>query len=817
MVAIEAHPVVDVRCAHCGLGVPAGLIDPSADEQFCCHGCRGAREMIRSLGLDGYYRVRGGAPDKPRSAESTGRGYEELDHEAFGSRYVESSPDGSCATQLVACSIHCAACVWLIEKLPRIEPGVIESRVDLRRKTIELRWDPSRAALSTIARRLDALGYAPAPARGAARREAEQRHDRAMLARLGVAGALAGNVMLISFGLYGGVFHGISGVYETLFRWVALPLSIVALAWPGSVFFRGAIAALRAGTLHMDMPVALGLLAGGISGAINTVRGTGEVYFDSVTSLVFLLLLGRYLQHRRQQSAAEELELLGSVTPGSAWLLAGADVRAVPAEALQAGEIAEVRAGELVPADGVITRGSSDLDMSVLTGESAPVRVGEGDAIPAGAVNMSAAIRFRVTSTGEETRIGRLMRLVRDGAGRRAPIARLADRVAGRFIAIILTLSAVTLLAWLWIDPGRAVDNTAALLIVTCPCALALATPLAISASIGRGARFGVLIKGGDALESLAGTGTLVLDKTGTVTRGEVSLIEWIGDDRARPLVAAAERTCAHPIAAALVRGLGTSTLEVTRSRYTHGGGLIAQVDRREVVIGSPEFVAEHTGGLDAEWRARVDEAASRALTPVAVGVDGRVSALALLGDPVRDEAAPVLDRLRGLGWRIVLLSGDHPEVARAVGRQLGIDEADAIGGATPERKAEFVRAETVRPVVMVGDGVNDAAALISADVGVAVHGGAEASMQAADVYLSREGLGALDDLVRGARRTIGTIKICMGVSAAYNLVCAGLAVAGLITPLLAAVLMPVSSLTVVTIAYRARTFRESGGEARWN
>lgn len=819
MVATEAPSRLDVRCAHCGLPVASGLIDPGADEQFCCHGCRGARELICSLGLDGYYRIRGEQAAGEQSAVASGRTYEEYDHEAFLGRYAEPLGDGSMRVRFLACSIHCAACVWLIEKLPRIVDGVIDARVDLGRRSVEVRWDPARVALSRIARQMDGLGYAPSPWRGRERHEAERRHNRDMIVRLGVSGALAGNVMLISFALYGGVFHGIDALYESLFRWVSLLLSVVSLAWPGSVFFRGAVASLKTRSLHMDTPVALGLLAGGVSGAINTVRGTGEVYFDSVTALVFLLLMGRYLQHRKQQRASDALELLGAVTPSAARLVAGDDVRPVPIEALQAGDVVEVLAGEVVPADGEVSRGESSMDYSVLTGESEPIQTGAGDAVPAGAVNLSAVIRVRVSATGEATRIGRLMSLVRDAAMHRAPIARLADRVAQRFIAVVLTLAVVTFGVWMVVEPSRALGNTVALLIVTCPCALGLATPLALAASIGRGAQHGFLIKGGDSLEALAHRGgTIVLDKTGTITRGAVSLVEWIGDEEAKALVGAGERDCAHPIARALTRAFDTEGLVVERSAYEHGGGLTARVDGRELVIGSPEYVEERVGGVDRAFGSTIESAGARALTPVVVAVDGRVSALALLGDPIRDDASEMIGRARAMGWDVVMLSGDHPRVARAVGERLGLDASASIGGATPEQKAAFVRACAARPVVMVGDGVNDAAAMMSADVGVAVHGGAEASMQAADVYLSNQGLNPLVELLDGARRTIRTIKVCMVVSASYNLVCAGLAVSGLITPLLAAVLMPLSSLTVVTIAYRSGSFgRGSVEPGSWN
>ena len=318
MAATEVPTRTDVRCAHCGLPVPSGLIESGAEEQFCCHGCKGARELIRKLGLDGYYRIREQQGAGEQAAAASGRDYEEYDHEAFQERYAEAAGDRTRSVRFIACSIHCAACVWLIEKLPRMVDGVVDSRVDLGRRSVEVRWDPARVELSRVARQLDGLGYAPSPWRGRARQEAERRHDRDMIVRLGVAGALAGNVMLISFALYGGVFHGIGESYAMLFRWVSLALSVVSMAWPGSVFFRGALASLRTRSLHMDTPVALGLLAGVVSGAINTVRGTGEIYFDSVTALVFLLLVGRYLQHRKQQRAADSLELLGAVTPASA-------------------------------------------------------------------------------------------------------------------------------------------------------------------------------------------------------------------------------------------------------------------------------------------------------------------------------------------------------------------------------------------------------------------------------------------------------------------------------------------------------------------
>ncbi|NUQ61256.1 MAG: heavy metal translocating P-type ATPase [Pirellulales bacterium] len=804
-------------CAHCGLPVPAGLIDPSQPAQFCCQGCRAVYEMIRGCGLDRFYRLRDAVETSGIPARTTHRKYSEFDDAVFRDLYCQALADGTQSVELYLEGVHCAACVWLIEKLPGVLPGVIESRLDLRRALVHIRWNPSQVGLAQIARTLDSLGYPPHPAKDARRRELRRQEDRRFLIRIGVAAACTGNVMTLAFALYGGVFTGIEAQYAQLFRWASMAIGMIALVWPGSLFFRGAWAAIRTRTAHLDVPIALGLLAGGAAGILNVVRGRGEIYFDSLTMLVLLLLAGRWLQRRQHCWANDAVELLFSLTPTSARRIEGDRVVNVPLEALQPDEVVEILAGDSVPADGTVLEGRSSVDQALLTGESRPVPAVPGDRVYAGTLNGAARLLVRVETVGEQTRAGRLMQLVEQHSRSRAPIVQFADRVAGRFVVIVLALAAVTFGAWLWWDAARAVDNAVALLIVTCPCALGLATPLAMTIALGRAAKRHILIKGGETLELLSRSGTMFLDKTGTITAGQISVVSWTGDRAAGPLVAALERHSAHGIAQALIAAVesqaarncpGAESLAATDVRQTAGGGIAGTVAGRRVIVGSPKFVLGCGATVDEALSAAQQHAVSSGWTPVLAAVDGRCVAVVALGDPIRGDAGQAIGQLRNLGWRLRILSGDHPQAVAAIAGALEIDAADAFGGVPPEEKVLHVRqARAQGPVVMIGDGVNDAAALSAAEVGIAVHGGAEASLAAAHVCLDRPGLTPMVELVQAARNTLRAIRRCLAASLCYNAVAASLAMSGLISPLLAAVLMPISSFTMLALAYSARTF----------
>ncbi len=791
-------------CAHCGLPAAAdGRVE--AGQTYCCAGCATAAAVIRASGLDGFYAL----PER-RSTPVAGsdRSYVEFDHAAFQQGQVTTRPDGTAEFTCYLEGVHCASCVWLVERLPLVVPGAVQAELDVTRGTAHLVWDPSHTTLGALARALDQLGYRPHPLRGRTAVEARRAEDRAMLLRIGVAGAIAMNVMAIALAMYAGLFGGIEPAFERYFRWASLALAVPAVLWPGRVFFASAWQALRARRLHMDVPIALALAVGLGQGARNTLRDAGPVYFDAVATLILLLLVGRYLQHRAQRRAADAAALLGALAPATARLVdeGTGEVRAVPTEAVLPGMLLEVRPGDVVAADGTVQHGRSALDLALLTGESRPVPVAEGALVYAGTTNLSATLRVRVTEAGTESRLGRLLRDVELGMGQRAPTVLFADRMAGAFIATILVLAVATAALWWRHSPTAAIDHAIALLVVTCPCALAMATPLAFTVAIGRAATRGILIKGGQALEALTMPGTLFIDKTGTLTEGRLALVAWEGDDALRGVVLAAERDSRHPVATAFRAAWPEVIPATVEARMeTLGAGIEVRADGRHVRIGRPDWVAPDDTGLSAVG------AADR--TPVWVAVDGVVVARAAFADPVRVEAGPVLAALRAQGWRIRVLSGDAPGVVRAVAAALELPPAGHEGGATPERKRDVVRDEASRgTVVMVGDGVNDAAAIAAASVGVAVRGGAEASMAAADVYLATGGIGALGELLDGARRTTRAIRRNMLIALGYNAVAVTLAMAGRLDPLMAAVLMPVSSVSAIVGAWRSRTFRRVDG-----
>jgi Cu2+-exporting ATPase len=799
----------EALCAHCGLGVPSdgGVLGEAANVLFCCRACAVAYAIIHGAGLGAYYERRTELDGGVQPARGTGKSYAEYDDPAFAERHVTGAPAGGARLELFLEGVHCTACVWLLERLPRVQDGVRSASFDLGRNALDVVFEPDRVRPSEIARALDALGYAPHPS-SAAQRDGQRRADRALWVRLGVAGALAGNVMLMAFALYSGA--AADPAYAALFRWGSLLLAVPAVFFCGSVFLRGAVAALRTRTPHMDLPISIGILAGFARSAWNTVRGDGEVYFDSLAVLIFLLLVGRWLQARHHRGASHALELISALAPATARVLDGETTHELPADAVPVGAVVEVARDERIPVDGVVIEGRSSVDTSWLTGESLPEEIRPGDRVYAGTVNATARLRLRVEVAGAGTRLGRLLSSVAAAQAQRAPIVRLADRVSGYFVFAALCLAALTFGAWSLVEPARALDHAVALLVVTCPCALGMATPLAVSVALKRAARAGIFFKGGEFLEVFAHPGTLVFDKTGTLTEGRLALASFVGDPKALPLLRAAEKRSGHPIARAIVAALPAyAELEPDEVTEQPGAGVVASVAGHEVRVGSAAFVRGGARETGASWEVELAAQAALGRPAVALAVDGEVKGVLAFSDPLRSDARASLDALRASGYRVAVLSGDQPLVVETVARELGPLVA-AEGGMSPEDKLAWIeRARERGRVFMIGDGINDAAAMSAADVALAVHGGAEAALLAADAFTSAPGVGKVLEAVRGARRTLGVIRRGIVFSLLYNLVGVGLCMAGRISPLVAAVLMPLSSLTVVTSALKAKTFAD--------
>ena len=796
-----------VDCAHCGLPVAAGDI-AARGPSFCCVGCRSVHAIVQASGLDGYYAYRDVSTARPVPAKAVRHKFQELDDAEFLAKNCTVGRDGQRCVELLLEGVHCSACVWLVERLGRVVPGVVSSRLDLTRNVVTLTWDPAQSPLSALARGLDSLGYAPHPLAATGAAEATTR-ERELLLRLGIAGAAAGNVMLMAFALYGGAFSGMEREYQALFRWATLAIATPTVFWAGQVFLRGAWAALRTRTPHMDVPVSVGILAGYFGGAINTFRGHGEIYFDSLCTLIFLLLVGRYLQQTHQRRSRSQSELLLSLAPQTARIVEDDAERDVPAAGVQPLSIICVQAGERIAVDGIVARGAGTVDTSLLTGEPLPADVQTADRVYAGTTCQAGELWIRTESAGAGTRLGRLMASVETTQRERSPIVRLADRVAGYFVITILALAGLTLLLWLYLDPSHAIDHTVALLVVTCPCALGMATPLAVSVALRRASKAGVLFKSGEFVEALARPGIIVFDKTGTLTAGQPELLAWCGDVNLQAPLRAIEACSTHPLARSVQRAFPENQLPVVDLQELAQGGLRAQIEGRDLLVGSHGLLGRELGELP-DWAERfVAEQAGASRTPVLIARDGIVVAGVAFGDALRPDTKQSLAELRQLGFRFEILSGDDQRVVDAVARDLGIDAAAARGRQSPEAKLERIAQLRQRGerVFMVGDGVNDAGAMAAASVGIAVHGGAEAALGAADVFTTRSGLSVLVDAVVGSRRAVSAIRRGIVISLGYNVVGIALAATGILSPLVAAVMMPLSSISVISLALKARTF----------
>ena len=808
-----------VRCTHCGLPVPHGWVREGEENQFCCSGCRHVFGILNDLGYDEFYRLADASGGR-QPAKVSGRGFEDFDDATFRALNVEITADGQQRAQLYLEGVHCAACVWLVEKLPEVVPGLDSVRLNLATSVTEVVWDGDATRLSVIGRALDNVGYTPHAYRSDSAREARRVEDRALLIKVGVAAAAAMNIMFLQGALYAGEYSGMAAPYTQFFRWLAFGLCLPVILFSARPFFRAASAGLRRRVPHIDLPISLAILAAFAYSAASTFKGSGPVYFDSVAALVALLLGARFIQSSAQRKAMEGVERLRGVAFAEyARRIEGGGPDApsleVPLAALQPDDRVEVRSGELVPVDGTVLAGRSSLDNAVLTGESEPVEIREGDRVHAGATNLGARIVVRVEAIGSATRVGALLALVQDAMSKRPPLVEVADRISRWFVLTVLALAAVAGAAWLTVSPEAALEHVVALLVVTCPCALGLATPVAMSVALARAARAGFFIKHQATFERLRRIDTVFLDKTGTLTEGRATVSRWAGVPVARELAFFLETQSDHAVARALRRSMlrpAGVLPRITDVREVPGQGIAGRVGDLEVRVGNRGFMDAANVIVTAELSDHATDLLADGLSPCYVAAAGQLIGVGAVGDPLRPDARRTVEALRRRGVAPRILSGDHPAVVARVAEALGIPPEDARGGMTPEDKRDHVQAFVDARggdgrVAMVGDGVNDAAAMALSDVGVAVEGGAGAALLAADVVVTRKGLSPLLDLFEGSRKTLNLIYRNLGFSLVYNIAGATLALVGLVGPLLAAVLMPISSLTVILSSVLARSF----------
>ncbi len=772
----------------------------------CCAGCRAVAESIRDAGLSDYYRFR---TERPERAEGLVpeflREARVYDDARIRERFSTVRGEDLRESTLLLEGIECAACLWLNERHLASVPGVEQAEVNYATHRARVLWHPSRTRLSAILEAVRRIGYTAHPYDPARAESLLEDERRRALRRLGLAGLLGMQVMMLAVALYAGDFYGMEDRFRALLRWASLALAAPIVAVCARSFYAGAWRDLRNRSPGMDVPVALGITIAFAGSVVATVGGRGEVYYDSVAMFVFLLLLARFLELAARRRAVGRAEALGGARPALATRLGEAGEETVPVGELVPGDRVLVRPGETVPADGRVAEGRSSVDESVLTGESRPLPRAAGDAVIGGSVNYESPLVVEVEQVGEQTVLSRILELVERARAERPRAALLADRIAAHFVAGVL-LIAGAVGAWWWLhEPQAWLPVTVSLLVVTCPCALSLATPTAITAALSGLLARGVVVTRGAALERLAAADRCVLDKTGTLTEGRLRIarITTFGrlDEREVLRVAAAlEQASEHPLARAL-REAVPDPPAATEPASVPGAGIGARVQGTAYRLGT---LAHVRAGGAASPRALVEALDGEQRASAILADEEAILALLTFDDRPREGAREALAVLAALGVEVSVLSGDRPAAAAATAQALGIESVE--GGLSPADKVARVRTlqGAGHVVAMAGDGVNDAPVLAVADVSAALGAGTDAARASADLILVGERLDGLGDAVATARATRGIIRQNLGWALGYNLLALPAAAAGLVPPWLAAVGMSASSLLVVANGLRA-------------
>ncbi len=821
MTGVQApSPMAAGQCFHCGLPVtPASQVigHPGGTEHsFCCHGCKSVCEAIYSAGLEGFYRrtpegaIFGPPPEPPRELAL-------YDLDAVQEEFVGPLGEHRDINLLVE-GIHCAACVWLIETGLAGVPGIEEARVNLTGRRLRVRWDNGRVKLSAILARLGQIGYVAVPFDPEASEGSLQRHNRQLLYRMAFAGFAMMNLMWISIALYSGADRG---EFRGMFQWIGFLIATPTLVYSGFPFYKGAWTGLRSGHLTMDLPIAIGVTNTYLYSLYVTASGTlvGDVYWDTVVNFLFVILIGRYLESISKRKAVASTQRLLDLQPKVATVLRDGEEALMPIRGVKPGETVLVRPGEKVPVDGVVLAGRSSVDESMLTGEADPVTKAEGARVCAGTLNGPGPLQVQVEGLLRDTALGRIIRLVEDAQASKAPIQCIADRVVPWFVAITLGLGALTFVLWVGTGLEQALMAATAVLIITCPCAFGMSTPMAIAVASGLAARHGILIKNGAVLEGLSSIDHFVFDKTGTLTEGRPAVTaladrnaRWDGVDPAglgaEPRahlrrLAALERLSEHPVAGAVLAlcaraGIDPAGQEVGEVEAQPGLGIRGTVDGVRLAAGTHEWLRRNGVEPDPVLVASAAFIESGGGSLLRVALDGRETLVIGVEDRLRPDAAEVVAQMKADGIRVTLLTGDRRAAAERIAARLGGMEVQAE--VLPQDKDRVI-AELQgggQRVAMVGDGVNDAPALVRADVGIAMGSGTDVSIASADIVLMSSELAKVRQAALLSRRTLSTIRQNIGIAILYNVIMVPLAMAALVTPLVAAISMPLSSLAVI-------------------
>jgi Cu2+-exporting ATPase len=825
--SVEEMSNQEIDCYHCGL--PIALAAPitgkinEVDRDFCCSGCEQVCSIIHDSGMETFYKY---APEDRRWAppESAPEDAAIFDDIELAQDYVREHENGDYQTTLMIDGMHCPACVWLIEHTLSALDGMVKAEVNFTKNSLSLRWDPEKLKLADVINAIGRVGYRALPFEEDEQRLLQKYSRQRLMFRMAFAGFVTANVMTAAICLYGGDYFGIEARWRALFMWYSMVFTFASIMYSGRTFYISAFKVLRAKRLNMDVPISLGITISFIYSVWNTIAGIGIVYYDSIAMFIFLILIGRYLESAARETAGSATQHLLALLPHSARRLEpDGSEKLVPLRAIRSGDMLRIKPGDKVPVDCVVTEGESRVDESMLSGESVPVKKQVGDVLVGGTINAVGTLLVKATEIGKSSVLSTIMEMVENAQNSRVRTQRIADRIVPYFVGIVLGLSALTFVLWYMKgDLSMAFMAGISVLIITCPCALGLATPMAVAFGAGLGGKIGVLVKDGVALETLTNVDHVVFDKTGTLTRGHTNIKrteivdDSIGSDL-WPMLLTLEDSSEHPIGNVITAYLskqGKSLTEYQLEDFESSSGrgvsgvLVKEKNRQKIYAGSLGWLETHNISIPTAVMTEIDAEEHLGNTVIVAFSEEHLLGWVSMGDSLRPEAIKVIEKLHSNNIDVSILSGDRRAVVEAIAGQLGTEPGKimVMAEVLPEDKASYIKKiqDTGKCVAMVGDGVNDAPALTQADVGVAVANASDVSAHAAQVVL----VGGLEKLIVAIRLsmvTMRTIQQNLLLSLGYNVLVLPLAMVGYVFPLLAAIAMPLSSLMVIGNALRIR------------
>ena len=805
------------HCFHCGLPMADDLnifVEYQGENKaMCCYGCQAVSQAIIDSGMDDFYRYRTSNPEKPEAiVPEFLQQLKAYDAASVQKKFVSESSDGHrLEVSLILEGITCAACVWLNEKHLNSLDGVLSANINYSTHRARVCWDNDKIQLSDILESISRIGYLAHPYDPEQHQRILEKERKQQIKRLGLSGVLGMQIMIFAVAMYTGEWWGIDETFKQSFRWISLLLTIPILLYASSVFFRSAYRDLSNKRVGMDVPVSLGIAIAFTASFIHTLTGSGEVYFDSVAMFTFFLLSARFFEIGSRKQSSEATEALLNLKPVIATRLidyknTGSSTlenqENIAVSELNIGDFLLVRPGETIPADGIIFSGTSGINEALITGESLPVTKHKDDPVIGGSNNTENPLIIQVTELGEDSVLSSIQRLIDEAQHTKPAIARLADKIASWFVSLLLLIAASIALYWYRVDATQWLEITIATLVVSCPCALSLATPAAITAASGQLAKIGLLPKCAHALETLAHATDFVFDKTGTLSEGKIKLEDTILNtseyDKEQSLLIAAslEANSEHPIARALLDDNQQTLLKVNDLSHTLGEGIQGKIENTEWFIGNRGFIKKHSA---CQFKENGEDSASK----IYLATKQHCIAIFILSDRIRDEAGPLIKKLQQQHKNTHLFSGDRLENTHAVSQQLGIEHY--LADLKPEDKLQTVKSlqQHGAIVVMTGDGVNDAPVLAAADLSIAMGKGTQLAAATADMILISNDIEHIYHGYLIAIKTLRIIKQNLGWALLYNVIAIPAAAMGYVEPWLAAIGMSVSSLVVVLNALR--------------